>query len=98
MRISDWSSDVCSSDLLSVAQTYFHNALGISADFNKEHYENGQKALLPGDVRLQVDPMAVYGDGTPDAGLTGAPYSDGRSEERRGGKEGVRSCRSRETT
>lgn len=62
---------------LSVAQTYFHNALGISADFSKESYKNGQKALLPGDVRLQVDPMAVYGDGSPDAGLTGEPYSNG---------------------
>lgn len=62
---------------LSLAQTYFHNKLGISADFNKEHYENGQKALLPGDVRLQVDPMAVYGDGSPDTGLTGEPYANG---------------------
>src|SRR5688572_9489160 len=63
---------------LSLSQTYFHNTLGISADFSKEKYENGQKALLPGDVRLQIDPMAVYGDGTPDAGLgAGEPYSNG---------------------
>jgi len=64
---------------LSLAQTYFHNTLGISADFSKERYENGQKALLPGDVRLQVDPMAVYGDGTPDTGLpaNGEPYATG---------------------
>jgi outer membrane receptor protein involved in Fe transport len=63
---------------LSLAQTYFHNKLGISADFSKEHYENGQKALLPGEVRLQVDPMAVYGDGTPAPGLGGGePYANG---------------------
>ncbi len=64
---------------LSLAQTYFHNRLGISADFSKERYENGQKALLPGDVRLQVDPMAVYGDGSPDTGLVagGEPFSNG---------------------
>jgi len=64
---------------LSISQTYLHNTLGISADFSKEHYENGQKALLPGDVRLQVDPMAVYGDGTPDPGLVagGEPFSNG---------------------
>jgi len=62
---------------ISVSQTYFHNTLGVSADFSKENYENGQKALLPGDVRLQVDPMAVYGDGTADAGLTGEPYANG---------------------
>lgn len=63
---------------VSLTQTYFHNRAGISLDFSKERYENGQKALLPGDVRLQVDPMAVYGDGSPDAGLgSGEPYSNG---------------------
>lgn len=63
---------------LSLAQTYFHNKLGISLDYSKESYDNGQKALLPGEVRLQVDPMAIYGDGTPDAGLgAGEPYSNG---------------------
>jgi len=63
---------------LSVSQTYLHNQLGLSLDYSRENYNNGQKAVLPGDVRLQVDPMAVYGDGSPDAGLgTGEPYSDG---------------------
>ncbi len=63
---------------VSLTQTYFHNRAGISLDYSKERYENGQKALLPGDVRLQVDPMAVYGDGSPDAGLgSGEPYSNG---------------------
>lgn len=63
---------------LNVAQTYFQNKLGVSVDYSREHYENGQKAVLPGEVRLQIDPMAVYGDGTPDAGLAGGePYSDG---------------------
>lgn len=63
---------------LSVSQTYFHNRAGISLDYSKEQYDNGQKAVLPGEVRLQVDPMAVYGDGTPDAGLAGGePYANG---------------------
>ncbi len=64
---------------VSVTQTYFHNQLGVSLDYSREHYKNGQKAILPGDVRLQVDPMAVYGDGSPDKGLVagGEPYSDG---------------------
>lgn len=63
---------------LSLAQTYFHNRAGISVDLSRERYENGQKAVLPGEVRLQIDPMAVYGDGSPDAGLAGGePYSDG---------------------
>jgi hypothetical protein len=64
---------------LSLAQTYFHNRAGISVDLSRERYKNGQRALLPGEVRLQVDPMAVYGDGSPGAGLApgGRPYSDG---------------------
>ncbi len=64
---------------LSLTQTYFHNRAGISIDLSRERYKNGQKALLPGEVRLQIDPMAVYGDGSPDAGLSpnGEPYSDG---------------------
>jgi len=64
---------------LNLSQTYFHNRLGISLDYSRERYENGQKAVLPGEVRLQIDPMAVFGDGTPDAGLPdgGEPYSDG---------------------
>lgn len=63
---------------VSLAQTYFNNRLGFSVDFSRESYENGQKAVLPGDVRLQIDPMAVYGDGSPDAGLAGGePFSDG---------------------
>lgn len=64
---------------LSLSQTYFDNRAGVSIDLSQERYENGQKALLPGEVRLQVDPMAVYGDGSPDAGLPvgGEPYSNG---------------------
>lgn len=64
---------------LNASQTYLHNQLGLSVDFSHESYDNGQKALLPGDVRLQVDPMAVYGDGSPDTGLVegGEPYSNG---------------------
>ncbi|MDQ5978512.1 MAG: hypothetical protein QG602_1486 [Verrucomicrobiota bacterium] len=63
---------------VSLSQTYFHNRAGISLDVSREKYENGQKAVLPGEVRLQVDPMAVYGDGSPDAGLgSGEPYANG---------------------
>ncbi len=64
---------------MNVAQTFFHDKMGVSLDYNREHYENGQKALLPGEVRLQIDPMAIYGDGTPHVGLLdgGDPYSNG---------------------
>ncbi|HWA27926.1 MAG TPA: TonB-dependent receptor plug domain-containing protein [Lacunisphaera sp.] len=64
---------------VSISQTYLENQLGISVDVSRESYDNGQKAVLPGEVRLQVDPMAVFGDGTPDAGLVagGEPYANG---------------------
>lgn len=64
---------------LNLAQTFFHDKVGVSLDYNREHYENGQKALLPGEVRLQIDPMAVFGDGTPHPGVEpgGEPYSNG---------------------
>ncbi len=59
---------------LSLSQTYFHDRLGLSLDYSRENYESGQKAVLPGEVRLQVDPMAVFGDGSPNAA---EPYADG---------------------
>src|SRR3546814_5651314 len=88
MRISDWSSDVCSSDLI----------------LRKERL----RGLIPGqrDAVIQYADHIV-GEGEKllrlmcDAGQEGiiakkadAPYS-GRSEERREGKECVRTCRSR---
>jgi len=62
----------------SILQTFLNDKLGLSLDYNREHYNNGQKAILPGEVRLQVDPMAVFGNGTPEAGYNGGmPWSNG---------------------
>jgi outer membrane receptor protein involved in Fe transport len=61
----------------SVAETALDDQIGISFDYNKENYKFTHTALLGGNVALFVDPMAVYNDGTSDAGLTGVPYSDG---------------------
>lgn len=62
----------------SFSQTFLEDKVGIMLDFNSEHYENGQKAILPGEVRLQVDAMTVFGDGTSEAGYNGGvPFSDG---------------------
>src|SRR3546814_20846226 len=96
MRISDWSSDVCSSDLgktfaavnLSVAYASLDNkVLLIGADLR-----NPQLHTYLG-VTKNTEGLADY--------LTG--HSDdwqqflmeGRSEERRVGKECVSTCRSR---
>src|SRR3546814_6361827 len=84
MRISDWSSDVCSSDLVEIHGQHEHQAL-LSRP--------SQLALLD----------AFGGHATLLAAVSGAAQRwsallrerDTRSEERRVGKECVRTCRSR---
>src|SRR3546814_15193453 len=70
MRISDWSSDVCSSDLVDLA-----HVLGF------QFFERVDDRLAQGG----------RGDGLVGTGST----QEGRSEERRVGKECVSTCRSR---
>ncbi len=60
-----------------VAETALNDQVGVSFDYNKEFYKYTHTALLGGNVALFIDPMAVYNNGTSDAGLTGRPYSDG---------------------
>src|SRR3546814_19480601 len=92
MRISDWSSDVCSSDLASLAQTvvepHMTTAFGM---LSMMHYDaaTGATQYLNGSMNA---PLAGLG------GITGADLTTGRgvrSEERRVGKECVSTCRSR---
>jgi len=64
-------------ETFNVAETALDDQVGISFDYNKEYYKYTHTALLGGNVSLFIDPMAVYNNGTPDAGLTGRPYSDG---------------------
>src|SRR3546814_12797091 len=92
MRISDWSSDVCSSDLGERGRSYRHDdvdrpqqrrapavAMGDAAD------DAGQDAVV--DRSGEALGFVHRGKGT---GGTGT-----RSEERRVGKECVSTCRSR---
>src|SRR3546814_15793004 len=91
MRISDWSSDVCSSDL--------EEAPVAKRDIGDHH-----RAIMKGAIGLPmavgqvaddgaVDPAARCHDDRPRAYL--AQLSVARSEERRVGKECVSTCRSR---
>src|SRR3546814_16085273 len=97
MRISDWSSDVCSSDLLT--------HLGSAEGRDKMH-----KAAASGDLTdsMRMFLMGVEGGKPADGGIGAQPEwfykGDGRtlvhpgedrSEERRVGEEGVSTCRSR---
>src|SRR3546814_13443380 len=93
MRISDWSSDVCSSDLQHhhrVRRT-FAGCLGWQAS------PPNARGTKP---RVGMRHAAVFGEklGVPgecDAGVVDRTLLHRRSEERRVGKECVSTCRSR---
>src|SRR3546814_17847237 len=103
MRISDWSSDVCSSDLhhtapvgrdLQAAVT----DVGAPDDQNRAiiaaHFLEGAGALKQLRTFERAFDAAVFGfDRIVLAGCAVAARK--RSEERRVGKEGVSKCRSR---
>src|SRR3546814_12930535 len=84
MRISDWSSDVCSSDLAGQRQQGLDRALA-------------EAALAHDDGAVMV--LERAGDDLGGRGAAGVDQHDDRkavrSEERRVGKECVSTCRSR---
>src|SRR3546814_16733000 len=100
MRISDWSSDVCSSDLLLHRLAAMRHAIeqDVVAD---EHGIAAAQPLLPDaggeDVRVDVgaDVVERVAEGRR---VLHYRAQRTRSEERRVGKECVRTCRSRWAT
>src|SRR3546814_16963515 len=79
MRISDWSSDVCSSDLQTTFVHEFSKPLpgGVTCSFDlRDDLKSLSGYAIVGQRHFTVD-------------------SGGRSEERRGGKECVSTCRFR---
>src|SRR3546814_19829512 len=91
MRISDWSSDVCSSDLLGVVWTGAGKAgrligRGVGALFGRLR-KRGPSEDGDGDED-DFDPKSTY-----EVGIAGTS-----SEERRVGKECASTCRCRGTT
>src|SRR3546814_20340162 len=104
MRISDWSSDVCSSDL-----RVLRAGEGIVAKAG-EISDEGRRAEAAGEV-VSADGHRQHAEVMPDGGLDGEQQvgrrlqdaadhqgpenAIARSEERRVGKEGVSTCRSR---
>src|SRR3546814_12154590 len=92
MRISDWSSDVCSSDL-SLMYGLIKN--------HPFHDANKRTAFLCAILHLQkigrtptIDQKS-FEDFTVNVAEGNLDTYDGRSEERRVGKECVSTCRSR---
>src|SRR3546814_9051475 len=106
MRISDWSSDVCSSDLgfeiVAACQQLGRDIDLARTDFEQELQQVGdQRAFLaePGFTLVErngkVSAIDLKIEGEPMPIEEFAPRRDDRSEERRVGKECVSTCRSR---
>src|SRR3546814_14284414 len=99
MRISDWSSDVCSSDLnISVP-----GGREINRDALSSGERTGQSPNRAPCGHGVVGPTDAWESASGSPLERGArdgesPVGDSRSEERRVGKEGVSTCRSRWST
>src|SRR3546814_11886768 len=93
MRISDWSSDVCSSDLIGTGEDVY---LVVQVD-------QAATAATAATVAITLESSAAAGLTSPTVHFTSATYAladltagkELRSEERRVGKECVSPCRSR---
>src|SRR3546814_14231639 len=98
MRISDWSSDVCSSDLFGCDIVAFNAgdivASIITAAFHRTHLDLRGGEVIPEHLFLVESIGSQLGEGR-----IGLGFADDtrrlRSEERRVGKECVNTCRSR---
>src|SRR3546814_12137017 len=98
MRISDWSSDVCSSDLVwaveigraamnsSVFEIVTQEYAGLGDRCSELELQQARRALAL--LKNAIGPEGILE-------LLGTQLEEGRSEERRVGKECVSTCRSR---
>src|SRR3546814_11041195 len=93
MRISDWSSDVCSSDLLKPTDNFVTRSLPAGSEFLRP--DNIIRALRAMDRH----PVFDLGKAAVEQGVGIKPLHEVigryRSEERSVGKECVSTCRSR---
>src|SRR3546814_20315968 len=103
MRISDWSSDVCSSDLTwrATCGSYAKRGsprtnppTGQSGNFVNSRVEQ-PKSASPADVAMYALAVLLVVAGVFAFSWFNGQWSNGRSEERRVGKECVNTCRSR---
>src|SRR3546814_14303295 len=102
MRISDWSSDVCSSDLsaqadgllpLTQKSLRFHDALAYH-DYEGVALDLDERARIVRDLG-DHEAMILRNHGLLTVGRTLGEAFPNRSEERRVGKGCVSTCRSR---
>src|SRR3546814_11014204 len=96
MRISDWSSDVCSSDLLAPKTARRVGADGHEHDVALEAVIVGDRLRVRPGEKVPVDGVIAEGRSALDESMiTGEAMPVTRSEERRVGNECVSTCRSR---
>src|SRR3546814_12664473 len=93
MRISDWSSDVCSSDLLN-GSAYLSDVSDLQRDITVASVTQGTVSVVANATDATILGFEAEMTVIPVRGLelTG---NVGRSEERRVGQECVGTCRSR---
>src|SRR3546814_13467208 len=93
MRISDWSSDVCSSDLDHRLDPGDHAPDQIPSHGHEQATKVAEGAS--DTARYRTDGVEGVGDPGAHRAEELVPRGTGRSEERRVGKGCVRTCRSR---
>src|SRR3546814_16512562 len=89
MRISDWSSDVCSSDLWTLARVPFSAASASRADSSLAASTSTTSPLPPSSTARINAPTSSR------AGVRSCAHRSARSEERRLGQACVSTCSSR---
>src|SRR3546814_6883914 len=89
MRISDWSSDVCSSDLIRTAATLVVQSAFLSAG---QRCTNARRLIVK---QSMAEPLIEEVRSLTGRLIVDHPHADPRSEERRVGKACVSTCRSR---
>src|SRR3546814_17743918 len=92
MRISDWSSDVCSSDLQEQPGMQFVGGVHLLRRVVGQHAERG--FLLQAEPPERLTGVAAL-ERVPGTAVARDRIRQRRSEERRVGKECVSTCRSR---
>src|SRR3546814_11854136 len=98
MRISDWSSDVCSSDLLEfLADLARDRRVAVTEAFTQCRERRGEAGATFVEDERGAHRSDLGNRGGAGAGLGGeeTEEEEPRSEERRVGKECVSTCRSR---
>src|SRR3546814_12850462 len=93
MRISDWSSDVCSSDLMIEGLRQVATLPDPIGEIRDMRYM--PSGIQVGKMRVPLGVVGIIYESRPNVTIDAASLCLKRSEERRVGKECVSTCRSR---